>query len=132
MHACTMHSTPLTLGNAMESNVMILRLNALVRQADLRIAILEAIQKMDYNWPSENQALAINHFARGNDVLPTGSGKSLCYAAISGVFDTLKRRANSIQAPFNSSCRFRQQFHYWLSGTYMYIHMNVKYKNTKG
>ena len=84
----------------MESNedmVMIPRLNALVRQTDLRIAILEAIQKMGYDRPSENQALAINHFARGNDVflsLPTGSGKSLCYAAIPGVFDTLKRRAN--------------------------------------
>ena len=83
----------------MESNedmVMIPRLNALVRQTDLRIAILEAVQKMGYDRPSENQALAINHFARGNDVflsLPTGSGKSL-YAAIPGVFDTLKKRAN--------------------------------------
>lgn len=77
--------------------VMIPRLNALVRQSDLRIAILEAIQKMGYDRPSENQALAINHFVRGNDVficLPTGSGKSLCYASIPGVFDSLKRRAN--------------------------------------
>ena len=80
-----------------EDMVMIPRLNALVRQADLHIAILEAIQKIGYDRPSENQALAINHFVRGNDVfisLPTGSGKSLCYASIPGVFDSLKRRAN--------------------------------------
>ena len=46
---------PLILGNAMESNedmVMIPRLNALVRQTDLCIAILEAIQKMGYDRPS--------------------------------------------------------------------------------
>ena len=80
-----------------EDMVMIPRLNALVRQADLHIAILEAIQKMGYDRPSDNQALAINHFVRGNDVfisLPTGSGKSLCYASVPGVFDSLKRRAN--------------------------------------
>ena len=80
-YAHTMYSMPLTLGNTMESNedmVIIPRLNTLVRQANLRIAILEAIQKMDYDQPSENQALAINHFARGNLSLPPGSEKSLC------------------------------------------------------
>ena len=46
-----------------EDMVMIPRLNALVRQADLRIATLEAIQKMGYDGPSENQVLAITSFA---------------------------------------------------------------------
>ena len=80
-----------------EDMVMIPRLHALVKQSDLRIAILDAVQKLGYDRPSQHQALAINHFVSGSDVficLPTGSGKSLCYATIPGVFDSLKRRAN--------------------------------------
>ena len=81
----------------MESNedmVMIPRLNA---QANLHIAILEAIQKMGYNQPSENQALAINHFIHGNVFisLPTGSGKSLCYASVPGVVGSLEMQTAS-------------------------------------
>ena len=73
------------------------RLNVIISETDLRVAILDVFQKMGYDRPTDNQALAISHFLRGNDVfitLPTGSGKFLCYAAISGVFDWLKKLAN--------------------------------------
>ena len=63
-------------------------LNVVVRQADLHTAILEAVQKRGY---TENQAMAI---VCGSVSLPSGSGKSLCYAAFPEVSDSLKRRAN--------------------------------------
>ena len=40
--------------------VMIPNLNTLVKLFDLRIALLETIQKVGYDKPSENRALAIN------------------------------------------------------------------------
>ena len=62
----TIHSTvPYTIkvvSAAMESGecmVLVPRLNALVREADLHLSVLETVQKMGYDKPSENQALAI-------------------------------------------------------------------------
>ena len=55
---------------AMESDEMVLipRLNALVRKTDLHVVIMEAVQKMGYDQPSDSKASAISHFVRGNDV----------------------------------------------------------------
>ena len=63
-----MHSAQPTAMESDKEIVMIPRLSALMGQADLRKAILETIQKMGYDRPSENQAFAINHFVRGNDL----------------------------------------------------------------
>ena len=70
------------------------RLNAIVNELDLRVAILGSIQSMGYDSPTESQISAIEKFVRGYDIfisLPTGSGKSLCYASLPGVFDRLRR-----------------------------------------
>ena len=77
------------------SGVLIVpRLNAIVNELDLRVAILGSIQSMGYDSPTESQKSAIDKFVRGYDVfisLPTGSGKSLCYASLPGVFDRLRQ-----------------------------------------
>ena len=70
------------------------RLNAIVNELDLRVAILGSIQSMGYDSPTESQISAIEKFVCGYDIfisLPTGSGKSLCYASLPGVFDRLRR-----------------------------------------
>jgi len=63
--------------------------------------ILEAFQKLGYDRPSEDQALAIRNFVLGSDVfvmLPTGSGKSLCYASLPYVYDALRQAAGLVDA----------------------------------
>ena len=42
--------------------------------------------------PTADQVLVVTKFVEGNDVflsLPTGTGKSICYACLPGVFDGL-------------------------------------------
>ena len=42
--------------------------------------------------PKEEQLVAISHFVTGKDVfvaLPTGYGKTVCYAALPGIFDKI-------------------------------------------
>ena len=54
------------------------RLNAIVNEPDLRVAILGSVQNMGFDSPTENQTSAIEILVRGHDVfisLPTGSGK---------------------------------------------------------
>ena len=48
---------------------------------------------------TKDQQGVIREFMLGRDVfvgLPTGSGKSVCYAALSFVFDILRARAGSV------------------------------------
>ena len=70
------------------------RLNAIVNERDLRVAILGSVQNMGFDSPAENQTSAIEMFVRGHDVfisLPTGSGKSVCFASLPGLFDILRQ-----------------------------------------
>ena len=56
-------------------------------------AILQAVRTLGYDRPTEDQRDAIKSFIEGVDVfvsLPTGSGKSLCYACLLVLFDVLR------------------------------------------
>ena len=77
-----------------ESVLIVPRLNAIVNELDVRVAILGSVQSMGYDSPTESQRSAVDMFVRGHDVfiaLPTGSGKSLCFASLPGVFDRLRQ-----------------------------------------
>lgn len=58
-------------------------------------AIAKAAEQLGYESLRSNQELVVKHFVGGRDVfvsLPTGSGKSLCYCILPGVFDILRRK----------------------------------------
>ena len=60
------------------------------------IAILHAVQKLGYDRPTPEQAVDVREFLLGKDVfvsLPTGGGKSLCYASLPLAFDYLLHAA---------------------------------------
>ena len=57
-------------------------------------AILKAIKELGYEKPKQFQIDVIMMFIKGKDVFvcqPTGSGKSICFACIPSVFDTLRK-----------------------------------------
>ena len=61
------------------------RVNASFPRPTIDRTIAEAVRKLDYSRATDDQANAIREFVAGTDVfvtLPTGSGKSLCYAAL--------------------------------------------------
>ena len=50
--------------------------------------------------PTDDQRVAITEFVKGRDVfvgLPTGSGKSLCFAALPVVFDECRALSSRVQ-----------------------------------
>ena len=67
--------------------------------------------ELGYDQPTDDQAEALQKFLSGRDVfvsLPTRSGKSLCFACVSLVFDKLKQESNSITvviSPLNALMR---------------------------
>ena len=73
--------------------VSVPRLNGLFSVECLNNAILGAFVRLGFDKPSDEQHRAIKELVRGRDVyisLPTGAGKSLCYATLPYVFDNLK------------------------------------------
>ena len=64
----------------------------------MRTAINTAAAKLGYAQLKDKQYDAIEGFISGRDVfvcLPTGCGKSLCYALLPLIFDTLRSKSNS-------------------------------------
>ena len=58
---------------------------------DLDAIILKACVKLGYPLLRENQLKAVKSFMQGNDVfliLPSGSGKSLCFSVLPFAFDS--------------------------------------------
>ena len=77
------------------------------------LSILEAFQRLGYDRPTEDQALAVRNFVLGCDVfvmLPTGSGKSLCYASLPYIFDSLRRAAGEKDAHHSWWCLERYYY----------------------
>ena len=61
--------------------------------------ILATFRRIGYEKPTDDQASAIRAFMSGRDVfvmLPTGSGKSLCFVALPMLFDSIRNLADSI------------------------------------
>ena len=72
------------------------RIGISISNTELEIILLSAVQKMGYDRATDDQKKAVKAFVLGKDVfisLPTGSGKSLCYACLPHVFDELRSRA---------------------------------------
>ena len=69
------------------------------RKEDMEAACVSAALCLGYDSLKDEQISVITKFVCGSDVfaiLPTGFGKSLCYACLPGVFDRLSGMANSI------------------------------------
>ena len=69
-------------------------------------SIKSAYLKLGYTIPTEDQVAAITEFLKGKDIfvsLPTGSGKSLCFATLPYVFDFLKHFLVAGNEPIHSS-----------------------------
>ena len=77
----------------MSDSLYVPRLKTTFSYSTVRLAVLEAVQKMGDNQPTPDQFQAIEAFLRGKDILiclPTGSGKSVCFACLPHVFDVLR------------------------------------------
>ena len=74
------------------------QIGTFISKADLGMILLSVVQKMGYDRPMDDQKKAVEAFVLGKDVfisLPTGSGKSLCYAYLPYVFDELRRQSGA-------------------------------------
>ena len=75
------------------TEVMISRLKQEYPVDVVKTAVLYSVQKLGYDQPTADQSSILRAFLLGKDVfacLPTGSGKSLCYAALPYAFDYLR------------------------------------------
>ena len=76
-----------------------LELTVTVTLVSVQQAINQNVKELGYDQPTHDQAEALQKFVSGRDVfvsLPTGSGKSLCFACVSLAFGKLKQESNSI------------------------------------
>ena len=70
-----------------------------VREHDPLVCAKEAARNLGYSALKEEQGKVIVEFMNGRDVfviLPTGYGKSLCFACLPGAFDLFKGTTGSI------------------------------------
>ena len=68
-------------------------------RAEIMVAMNSEALSLGYYSLKKEQTDIILNFIIGNDVfavLPTGFGKSLCYACLPGIFDKLYGNANSL------------------------------------
>lgn len=80
------------------SRRFVLRLNKCFLKCMIDVAIGEAVKRLNNSSAMDKQSSAIRELFIGRDVLvvlPTGSGKSLCYAALPKVFDIVKADTDS-------------------------------------
>ena len=73
--------------------VLVPRLGVTVERKVVDRAIVESIRDLGYEKPRQYQADVLFKFVSGRDTfvsMPTGSGKSLCFASTPIVFDKLK------------------------------------------
>ena len=90
----------------MADRVAIPRLDASFSAEIINRSITEAFVHLEYKNSTEDQNKAISEFVKGRDVsisLPTGEGKSLCYASLSVVFDNLRHHLEaSEELPYSA------------------------------
>ena len=74
----------------------------------VKAAVLYGVQALGYDEPTEEQMRILRAFLVGSDVfacLPTGSGKSLCYAALPSAFGYLRSQSKgNLPGQVPSSC----------------------------
>ena len=66
---------------------------------DVCTAVRFAMNQLGVSTLKDKQKEAIHNFVRGHDcfvILPTGYGKTLCYALLPLVFDHLRKRNTSV------------------------------------
>ena len=84
----------LTIKSLMASTkVFVSRLQRSFTSQAIHAAIAQAAKKMGYSAPRSEQLEAVENFVSGRDVflsLPTGGGKSFCFACLPLVFDFLR------------------------------------------
>ena len=76
-----------------QGECLVPRLDDRFEEPVINVAILEGFQKLGYDRPTQEQAQVVRTFVLGSDVfvmLPTGSSKSLCYASLLYIFDSLQ------------------------------------------
>ena len=93
----------------LEQTVCVKRLRETFSVEVVKTAVLFGVQKLGYGEPTDEQKLILQAFLAGKAFfacLPTGSGKSLCYAALPSAFEYLrsKSKENRLQGQIPSSC----------------------------
>ena len=81
------------------TTVFVPRLTLTVPLVSVKQAITQSVKELGYDQLTDDQAEALHKFISGRDIfvsLPTGSGKSLCFAGVSLVLEKLKQESNSI------------------------------------
>ena len=91
-----------------EQSVCVKRLRETFSVEVVNTAMLFGVQKLGYDEPTDEQKHILQAFLAGKDVfacLPTGSGKSLCYAALPSAFEYLRSKSKeNLQGQIPSSC----------------------------